>query len=238
MTQNYLEEEEGCEEKEEGERFEEEAGGCEEEKGCEEEEEGDGCEAEEEEEGREEEYISTYMVRNATIKNLTKTVPINVTQTHFWDVKLFFVCGNHQWNITPGVENELQSNRTNAPTTLSVGATTTEIPPEDVSTLLIVAAGVTSAVFIILIITIACCCCCCRKKVNPAATRQSNLPSESNMAYYEAGVSFQDVSKSNGINGSSESCATQCSVVTLRDTEDPHDSMGNGGSIYDRLYLN
>ncbi|XP_071095604.1 uncharacterized protein [Haliotis cracherodii] len=176
--------------------------------------------------------------RNATFKHLTQIVPINVTQAHFGNVNLPFVCGNHQWNITPGGVNELQPNRTNVPTTLSVGDPTTRITPEDVSTLLIVAAGVTSAVIIILIITIACCCCNCRKKVNPAETRQSSLPSESNTAYSEAGISFQDVSKSNGISGSSESCATQCSVVTLRDTKDLHDSMGNGGSIYDRLYMN
>ncbi|XP_071095016.1 uncharacterized protein [Haliotis cracherodii] len=176
--------------------------------------------------------------RNATIKSLTQTVPVNVTQIHFGNVKLAFACGNHQWNITPGGVKELQPNRTNAPTTRSVGAPTTEIPPEDVSTLLIVAAGVTSAVIIILIITIACCCCCCRKKVNPAETRQSSLPSESNTAYSVAGISFQEVCKSDGRNGSSESCATHCSVVTLRDTEDLHDSMVNGGSIYDRLYMN
>ncbi|XP_048242987.1 uncharacterized protein LOC124127096 [Haliotis rufescens] len=176
--------------------------------------------------------------RNATVENLTQTVPINVTQEHFGGVKLVFVCGNHQWNITPEGVNELQQNRTNVPTTLSVGAPTTAIPSKGVSALLIVAAGVTSAVVVILIITIACCCCCCRKKVNPAEPRQSSLPSESNTAYSEAGISFQDVCKSNGMNGSSESCATQCSVMTLRDTKDLHDSMGNGGSIYDRLYMN
>ncbi|XP_071095608.1 uncharacterized protein [Haliotis cracherodii] len=176
--------------------------------------------------------------RNATVKHLTKTVPIHVTQAHFGNVTLVFVCGNRQWNITPEGVNELQPNRTNVPTTLSVGAPTTEIPPNDVSTLLIVAAGVTSAVIVILIITIACCCCCCRKKVNPAEPRQSSLPSVSNTAYSEAGISFQDVCKSNGTNGSSESCATQCSVVTLRDTKDLHDSMGNGETIYDRLYMN
>ncbi|XP_071095017.1 uncharacterized protein [Haliotis cracherodii] len=167
---------------------------------------------------------------NATIENLTETVPINVTQIHFGDVKLMFVCGNHQWNITPEGVNELQQNRTNVPTTHSVGAPSTEVSPKDVSTLLIVAAGVTSAVTII--------CCCCRKKVNPAETPQSSLPSKSNTAYSEAVISFQDVSKRNGINVSSESCATHCSVVTLKYTEDPHDSMGNGRSIYDRLYMN
>ncbi|XP_071094555.1 uncharacterized protein [Haliotis cracherodii] len=172
--------------------------------------------------------------RDATIKNLS----INVTQAHFGNVNLVFVCGNHQWNITPGGVNELQPNRTNVPTTLSVGAPTTEIPPKDVSTLLVVAAGVTLAVIVILIITIACCCCCCRKKVNPSEPRQSSLPSESNTAYSEVGISFQDVCKSNGMNGSSESCATQCSVMTLRDTKDLHDSMGNGETIYDRLYMN
>ncbi|XP_071095411.1 uncharacterized protein [Haliotis cracherodii] len=181
--------------------------------------------------------------RNATIENLS----INVTQAHFGNVILVFVCGNHQWNITPGGVNELQPNTCKKrklftendcfqkTTTLSVGAPTTEIRRKDVSTILIVAAGVTSAVIIILIITIACCCCCCRKKVNPAETRQSSLPSESNS---QAGISFQEVCKSDGINGSSESGATHCSVVTLRNTEDLHDSMGNGGSIYDRLYMN
>ncbi|XP_071095410.1 uncharacterized protein [Haliotis cracherodii] len=175
--------------------------------------------------------------RNTSVKHLNKTVPINVTQAHFGNVKLVFVCGNHQWNITPEGINELQQNRTYVPFTLSIGVPTTEIPPKDSSTLLVVAAGVTSAVIIIVITIIACCCCSCRKKVNPAQTRQSSLPSASNTAYFEAGISFQDVSKSNGINGSSESRATHCSVVTLKDSEDLHDSMGNGGSIYDRLNM-
>ncbi|XP_071094541.1 uncharacterized protein [Haliotis cracherodii] len=49
--------------------------------------------------------------RNATVRHLTKNVPILLTQTRFVDVKFAFVCGNHQWNITPGGVNELQSIR-------------------------------------------------------------------------------------------------------------------------------
>ncbi|XP_071094516.1 uncharacterized protein [Haliotis cracherodii] len=96
--------------------------------------------------------------RNATIKYLPKIVPINVTQTHFGDVKLVFACGNHQWNITPEGVNELLQNRTNIPTTLSTGSLTAWSPPtpSDTSTLFIVAGGVTSIVIMNMIITFAC----------------------------------------------------------------------------------
>ncbi|XP_071094554.1 uncharacterized protein [Haliotis cracherodii] len=116
--------------------------------------------------------------RNATIENLTQTVPVNVTQTHFGDVKLVFVCGNHQWNITPEGVNELQQNKTNVQTTIDTGAVSvgsTPTPPDD-SKLLLVAGGASLTVCVIIIITIVCCCYRCRKQVNPAETHDSNLP--------------------------------------------------------------
>ncbi|XP_071094548.1 uncharacterized protein [Haliotis cracherodii] len=117
-------------------------------------------------------------VRNATIKNLTQTVPINVTQTDFRDVKLVFVCGHHQWNITPEGVNELQQSKTNVQTTIDTGAVSvgsTPTPTDD-SKLLIVAAGASLTVGVIIIITIVCCCYRCRKQVNSAETHESNLP--------------------------------------------------------------
>ncbi|XP_071094553.1 uncharacterized protein [Haliotis cracherodii] len=99
-------------------------------------------------------------VRNGTIKNLTQTVPIKVTQTHFGDVKLVFVCGHHQWNITPEGVNELQQSRS-TPT------------PTDDSKLLIVAAGASLTVGVIIIITIVGCCYRCRKQV-----QENTMPAE------------------------------------------------------------
>ncbi|XP_067674262.1 uncharacterized protein [Haliotis asinina] len=48
--------------------------------------------------------------RNNANRNLTTTTHINVTQTHFGDVKLVFVCDKHLWNITPEGVHELQPN--------------------------------------------------------------------------------------------------------------------------------
>ncbi|XP_046568363.1 uncharacterized protein LOC124276755 isoform X1 [Haliotis rubra] len=106
--------------------------------------------------------------RNNTNMTLTDTIPINVTQTHFGDLKLGFACDNHQWNITPEGLQELQPNRSNAPTTLSPGTTAAGSTPSssDASTLLIIAVGASSGVIIVIIITVICCCCRGRKQAN------------------------------------------------------------------------
>ncbi|XP_046378048.2 uncharacterized protein LOC124150168 [Haliotis rufescens] len=112
--------------------------------------------------------------------NRNFTISINVTESHFGDVELIFLCNGQQLNVSHRSVTQLQQSTsttvsgTNVPTTQSVGAPSTEIPPKDVSTLLIVAAGVTSAVIIILIITIACCCCSCRKKVTRSADKHAH----------------------------------------------------------------
>ncbi|XP_046568364.1 uncharacterized protein LOC124276755 isoform X2 [Haliotis rubra] len=96
--------------------------------------------------------------RNNTNMTLTDTIPINVTQTHFGDLKLGFACDNHQWNITPEGLQELQPNRTTA-----AGSTPSS---SDASTLLIIAVGASSGVIIVIIITVICCCCRGRKQAN------------------------------------------------------------------------
>ncbi|XP_048242929.1 uncharacterized protein LOC125375922 [Haliotis rufescens] len=166
---------------------------------------------------------------NATVENLTETVPINVTQIHFGVVKLVFVCGNHQWNITSGGVNELQQNKTNVQTTID-----TPTPPDD-SKLLIVAAGASPAVGVIIIITIVCCCYRRRKQVNPTEKHEPNLPFDppyisvggpTGTAYSDVDVSIQDFRRSNTAKGSPRSAVTRCSNGTLRDGGDVHEATG------------
>ncbi|XP_071095015.1 uncharacterized protein [Haliotis cracherodii] len=170
---------------------------------------------------------------NATVENLTETVPIDVTQIHFGEVKLVFVCGNHQWNITPGGVNELQQNKTNVQITIdtgafSVGSTPT---PTDDSKLLLVAAGASSTVGVIIIITIVCCCYRRRKQANPAEKHEQNLPFDppyisvggpTGTAYSDVDVSLRDFRRSNTVKGSQGSAVTHCSNGTLRDGGDVH----------------